>query len=449
MAMTRYHVSLAALLVAGWALTAPATASAQDAAAASAGSGLVDRIAAVVGDSIVTSLELDEDIVRLQAQGQFPATPSPDQLDAVRRQLLNNRVDELLMVQAAERDTTLKVTDDEVQAEGRKQLEQMQRNFPSIAAFQAALKQQGLSPGEYQQRLETDARKALLVQRYLDKVARDRKPPAATEAQIEKYFDDQKAQLGQRPATIAFKQIVVAPVPGDSALQAARAEADSILARIRAGEDFAALAKRYSDDPGTKDKGGDLGWFRRGQMVQAFEDAAFALSPGQVSDVIKSPFGFHIIKLERVRGAERSARHILIKPKLTASDSILAYRRAEEVAAHLRAGDEPFDTLVARYNDPTEPDTDVPPQPRNRLPAPYSTELADVQVGQVVGPFPLTGGDVTKWAVVKVVELKPAGEYTLDDPALREQIRQQVERQNLMDEIIGDLRRRTYVDIRL
>ena len=110
------------------------------------------------------------------------------------------------------------------------------------------------------------------------------------------------------------------------------------MLELRRGADFATAARRFSQDPGSKEQGGSLNWFRRGVMVPEFERVAFALKPGVVSDPVESPFGYHIIQVERVQPAEVQARHILLVPDIDSVHVDSARATAESVRAALVAG---------------------------------------------------------------------------------------------------------------
>lgn len=405
---------------------------------------LIDRVIAVVGDSVVLSSQVEEQLLRLAASGQQLPQDS-DALNQLRRQMLGPLVNQLLLVQAAERDSVV-VASDAVQAQVDVELQRRRRAVGGAAAFQTALRESGLSEAQFRRILTEDLRQTMLIQQYLQKVQQERRPPPVTVNEMREFFQERQADMGQRPATIAFRQVVVAPEPTDSARAAARARADSLLALIQDGADFAELARRNSDDPGSAERGGELGWFRPGQMVPEFERAAYSLRPGQLSGVVETSFGYHIIKLEKVKGPERQARHILITPTIPPFAEDTARARAGEVARLAREGVS-MDSLRTRFG-AQEEEYRIGPALRDQLPDPYGTELADAAEGDVVGPFPVEGRGQTRFAVVKVTEIREAGEYSLEDDQVRTQIRQQLERQKLLDELITELRQRTYVDIR-
>jgi peptidyl-prolyl cis-trans isomerase SurA len=221
-----------------------------------------------------------------------------------------------------------------------------------------------------------------------------------------------------------------------------------LLAEIRKGGDFEQIAKRESMDPGTKQLGGDLGWNRRGGgLVPEFEAVMFALRPGEVSPVVETAFGYHIIRVDRVQSAEVKARHILIAPEIDSADVARARTEADTVAAQWRRG-VPYDTLVKKYHDPTEEKGVLQPFPRDSLPASYSGALAGAKAGSITEPFELANPrGAPKFAVLQVVTLTDAGEYK--EAEIRDQIRQQLSDERSIRALLDDLRKQTYVAIKL
>jgi peptidyl-prolyl cis-trans isomerase SurA len=406
-------------------------------------------IVAIVGDSIITNVEIEQALDLYQNQsGQPLPEPGPD-LDKIIDSLLEQRINMLLVVQAALRDTTITVSDEDVRLAVDRQVESVIQQTGSRAAFERALLSSNLTVEAYREIMSSQVKEERLRTAYFQKVSASRKPPPVSEQEIKDYWKAQVASGSppQLPPSISFHQIVLPVTASDSALAIAKAKADSIYNLIVVDkEDFAQLARRFGED-GTRDLGGDLGYFRPGQMVAEFERAAYSLSrPGEVSHPILTQYGYHIIKLERIRGPERQARHILIRPTITDADKERARAFAEDLLQRVRDG-APIDSLHRAYGDKDEPAT-VPLTSREGMPAAYQQAVDSAKVGDLVGPFELADAPPApaKFVILRIDRTQEAREATVDD--YRAQIQQGLAQKKLTDEIFAELRRGTYVEIR-
>jgi peptidyl-prolyl cis-trans isomerase SurA len=409
---------------------------------------VVDRVVAVVGNRPVLASQVDEELFSRQAQGVRLPT-EPERLAAVRREVISSIVDEELLVQQAARDTAIQVTDQEVADGVEQQVRKVRGNFSSELDYRNELKKAGFqTPEEYRRWLTDQQRRAALQNRLIDglRSSGKLKPVAPTEQEMRKFFDEQKGNLGSRPATISFRQIVLTPKASAAANARARAQADSIVLELRQGADFATAARRFSQDPGSREQGGSLNWFRRGVMVPEFERVAFGLKPGVVSDPVASPFGFHIIQVERVQPAEVQARHILLVPAVDSANVEGARRLAHQVVELLAKGAS-FDSLQRLHHDPSGGEREAENIPADKLPETYAKAMGEADSGTVVPVFTLKGaGDREQFVVLQVTGRRPEGEVRYED--VKDRIRQQLGQEIAIRRYIDRLRATTYVELR-
>ncbi len=422
------------------ALGLPAPAAAQEAERP------VDRVLAVVGDSVV----LMSEVLNREQQMQLAGMPVPQsgsaEVAAFRRRVLDDLVDNQLILQAAAQDTLLAVDEEIVEDSVQNRFSRVEGNYATRAEMEADLQLDGFTVQAYREMLREQIRQSMLVGLYVQRYGGEGSFEV-TEDEARERFESGRGDLQQRPATVAFKQLVLTVSPSDSSVAEARRRIEEILERARAGEDFAQLAMEHSEDPGSAQAGGDLGWFRRGAFVDEFEDTAFGLLEGNVSDVVETPFGFHIIKVERVRFAERQGKHILIRPRTAPADMARARSLATELAS--RAETEDFQALVDEYHAAAMlPDSAT--IPRNQiaqlLPPAYLSALSGRSAGEVVGPIQFTFREEEYFAVLKILETREAGAYAFED--LAPQIRSTLLRQKRMEALLDGLRAKAHIEIK-
>lgn len=247
------------------------------------------EVVANVNGTAIKKADLQNAVESIKAQLQMTGTPFPsDRKDEMYRGLLDDLISTELLAQEA-KTRQIPVTTKEVE----EFVGQFKDRFPSEQVYQNALKEQGITEDQ----LRTDVKKQLGIKKLLDKEVLSKVP--ADEKAARKFYDENPDKF-QEPEQVHAAHVLVTVDKGadDKTKAAKRKEAEQVLIDAKGGKDFAQLAKDHSGDPGSKDKGGDLGFFPRGEMVEAFEKAAFGLKEtNELSGIVETPYGFHVIKL--------------------------------------------------------------------------------------------------------------------------------------------------------
>ena len=386
---------------------APAQATAVAAAIAKADhTGVpLDRVVAVINDEVILKSELDQRVADITRQVEAQGTALPPE-NILRKQVLDQMIMTRLELQMAS-NKGINVSDDVLNQNLSRIAE---RNGLTLAQLPAKLQQEGMNYPDFRQ----DMRSQLIISQLEQQVVSDQMhiTPREVQAQI-----DADAANGNANDQYHLSQILIT-IPAQASadqLTAARKQADDIYQKLKKGADFAATAVEYSQGQQAL-KGGDLGWRKGSELPTIFADAVRHMNPGDISEPISSPSGFHIVKLDEVKHAGNKAevtqthvRHILLRPNALMTDA-QAQAKLEDLRKQILAGAD-FAKLAKQYSeDPGSASKGGDlgwVDPGAMVPA-FQAQMDKLQVGQISQPFKTQFG----WHIEEVL-----GRRTTDESA--------------------------------
>lgn len=407
---------------------------------------VVDSIMAVVEDDAIFQSEVDQTVKQIMLQRGLTDLGSSERA-ALEEQVLVDLINSRLIVAKAQR-LGIEVSFNEIEKHVEQTIEENRRTLGGDQAFARALESEGLTLPELKQFIREQIRNRMLVERVLASEI-DRGSLQISDAELRELFEERKDTLPPRPAVVHLRTIYLSLDSSVNAQDQARARIDSVYQRVVAGEDFALLAREYSEDPSAKN-GGSLGAVNLSDLSDStFAKAAEALSVGEVSSPVLTSYGYHLIK---VTGVDTTAHlvdlsHILVKIKPGESDVQSVFKRANEVHAMLLAG-APFDSTAMRYSD-------------DKATAASGGDLGWLRIGDLPEFFQdvlatMTPNEIsqvlrepTGFRIVELVEIEDERPYYYEE--IQDELRKLAEQEKLgtaYDDYLNGLRNEFYVDVR-
>lgn len=315
------------------------------ATAAAAERQLVDGIAAVVGDQVILESEVDEELYIYQARSGASGLTEEEAL-GLRSDILQQMIEEMLLVASASRDS-IKLAPGRLESELDRRVEDLKTRHGSEEAFNAALEAEGLTLDELKDIYRDDIRRRLIAEEVVKAKVHSR--VAVTWGEVEQYYNEHAEEVAEVPEAYELGGILISAAVSEQAKREALERLGEARERLDAGESFEDLAREYSDDASAP-RGGDVGFIEPGMTVPEFEEAVYALSPGEVSGVVTTRFGFHLIQLVEKDGDRAHVRHILARLAPGPDDYERARAKAESLrSAYMDGAD--FAELAYQYSD--------------------------------------------------------------------------------------------------
>lgn len=304
----------------------------------------VDGIAAIVGNEIIMLSEVNSSVAQYAMKNKLNLADKPQLYKELSRKALQSGIDERLLSIKADEDT-IKADEDRVDQALNQQVDYMMQQVGSVEKLEeyygapiAKIKK------DLRKQIEDSYRIDLLKQRRFGGMKISRR-------EVEDFYQSYSDSLPTLPPTVDISHILIQLSPSDESLQEAYTKIEKIQKMLKDGADFAQLAREYSEDPGTASRGGDLGFVSRGDFVKEFEEVAFGLNEGEISDIVQTQFGFHIIQLLEKQGEKIHARHILVQLKPTKKDEELVVQKLKEIREKLINGEATFEEMALQYSD--------------------------------------------------------------------------------------------------
>ncbi|MEW6685185.1 MAG: peptidylprolyl isomerase [Candidatus Edwardsbacteria bacterium] len=346
------------------------------------GSEIIEGIVAKVGQEIILKSELEREVglYQLQMGQQIKDTIQ------LKKDVLEQMIEAKILLQEAKKDTTIQVKSEEIEKALNEAISDMKAKFPSEEDFQRELVKEGTTVEALKAKYREETRERLLVTRFLEKKI---KPEVSIDPkEVEDFYKQNKDSLPTQPERVELAHILVAVKPGQEVVARALQKTQEVYAKLKAGGDFALLAKKYSADSISASRGGALGFVKKGETVPEFEEVVFKLRKGELSQIFESRFGLHIVKCLDNKGDSVNIRHILIQAIPAKADESRAKRIADGLYRRIQSGED-FAKVAKGYSDDLETKEkggDLGLIPLEALPSVFKDEVAVMRVGEVSEP---------------------------------------------------------------
>ncbi len=404
----------------------------------------VDKIAVVVGNEIILASEVASSMQRLVLQtGERPK--SEEDAQKLRDQVLNQLIADKLFLAEAKKDTTISVRPEEVQQAVKEQMARVRENFTTDAEFASELQKAGMTQRDLERQYSDELEKQLLKQRYIQKKLMT---VSISRHEVEQFYQQFKDSIPNLPERVQLAHILL-PVAASSKVEdSVKALAAGLRQQILDGADFATLSSRYSS-AGAGENGGDLGYIAREDIAPDFARAAFNLNVGEISGVVRTQFGYHIIKNENRREDKLKLRHILLAVTPGADDTARTVRLGDSLMTLINSGSD-FAELAKAFS------SDDETRPRggqlgwyaaDKLPDDIAATVKDWKtVGEIRGPV------VTKFGVqiVKLLDYQEQKQFSIDSDYDRiKEMARQDKTARMVDKWVEEIKSHSYIDYRL